>query len=407
MTVPKITMKVLQAIRRNKKPLSKAELVQITGLSLVTITEHVETLIRSDLVMDFEVGHSTGGRKPRLLSFNAEAGYIIAVDLESTHVHVGILDLTCSIVVSRSSLIDVAHGPKAVLEQIKDLVLLLLDESGIDHSLIKGIGMGVPGPVEYSTGLPASLPIMPGWDRFPIQRFWDQYFDCPCYVDNNVYTMVLGEHMVESVSEIDNFIFLKVGNGIGAGTICNGKIYRGASEYAGNIGHNNIGHDLLCYCGNRGCLEALAGGRAISRKAELIAREGKSKLLHEILQRKGKITMDDVKLAVREADPVMVELIRECGFQIGSVLAGLVNFFNPSLVCIGGSVTETGDVLLASIRQAVYQKSLPLATRDLVIRSSYQGDKAGIIGAAVLTVDKIIDDSLIRTKEGIYSFSYK
>lgn len=394
---------VLQAIRRSKKPLSKGELVQITGLSLATVTEHVERLIRSQLVTDLELGQSTGGRKPRLLSFNTEAGYIAAIDLESTHVHVGILDLTCSIIISRSRLIDVSQGPKAVLEQIKELLFQLLDESKIDQNLIKGIGMGLPGPVEFSTGLPASLPIMPGWDRYPIHQFWSQYFDCPCFVDNNVYTMLLGEHTVDSISDIENFIFLKVGNGIGAGIMVKGEIYRGASEYAGNIGHNNICHDHLCYCGNRGCLEAIAGGRAIARKAEQIAREGKSTILKEVLKIKGKITIDDVKFAVREADPVMVELIRESGFQIGSVLAGLVNFFNPSLICIGGSVAEIGDVLLASIRQAVYQKSLPISTRDLVIRSSYLGDKAGIIGAAVLTAEKIIDDSLIRTKEGTYS----
>ncbi|WP_047151426.1 ROK family protein [Aneurinibacillus tyrosinisolvens] len=402
--MPRVTTEVLQAIRRSKKPSSKADIVRSTGFSLVTVTEHVETLVRSNLVIEVDMGPSTGGRRPRLLSFNAEAGYIVAVDLETTHVQVGIVDLNCSILASKASDIDVASGPKAVLEHIKEMVFCLLKENEIETSLIKGIGMGVPGPVEYSTGLPASLPIMPGWDRYPIRQFFAQHFQCPCYIDNNVYTMALGERTVELASEIDNLVFLKIGNGIGAGIICNGQIYRGSAECAGDVGHINIGHDVLCYCGNRGCLEAIAGGRAMVRRAEQIARDGQSKILAEILLVKGKLTSGDVKRAVLESDPVVVEMVRECGVLIGNVLANLINFFNPSLVCIGGGFSQIGDLLLASIRQAIYHRSLPLATRNLLIQQSSLGEKAGVIGAAVLTVDEIINDSLKKTASGIFSF---
>ncbi|MFF2501049.1 ROK family protein [Peribacillus sp. NPDC058075] len=404
MNMPPGTRKVLQAIWKSKKPNSKAEIVRATGFSLATVTEHVETLVRSNLIIEEEMGNSTGGRRPRLLAFNHEAGYIIGIDLESTHVQVGITDLNCSVVSSKASDIDVAAGPAAVLEHIREMIYSLLDESNIEISRIKGIGMGVPGPVEYSTGLPASLPIMPGWDRYPILQFLSQHFDCACYVDNNVYTRALGERTVEGVSGTDNLIFLKIGNGIGAGIICNGQIYRGSTECAGDVGHINIGQDLLCYCGNRGCLETIAGGRAIVRRAEEIARNGQSEILAKIMATKGELSLEDFNRAVRESDPSAVELIRECGFQIGNVIAGLINFFNPSLVCIGGRVSEVGDVLLASIRQAIYHRSLPLSTRNLIIQPSLLGEKGGIIGAAVLTVDKIIEDSLKKTKEGIFSF---
>ncbi|MED1205564.1 ROK family protein [Heyndrickxia acidicola] len=404
MNLPRGTMRVLQAIWRSKKPNSKAELVKLTGFSLATVTEHVETLIRSNLVKEVEMGHSTGGRRPRLLSFNNESGYIIGIDLESTHVQVGIADLNCDIVVSKSSEIDVGKGPLTVLEHIKEMVFSLLDEHKIEISLIKGIGMGVPGPVEYSTGLPGSLPIMPGWDRYPIRQFWNEYFNCPCYVDNNVFTRVLGERTVEAVSKIDNLIYLKIGNGIGAGIICNGQIYRGSIECAGDVGHINVGHDVLCYCGNRGCLEAIAGGRAIVRRAEEIGKNGHSKILSKLLATNRKLKLEDVNRAVRESDPLVVELIRECGLEIGKVIGGLINFFNPSLVCIGGKVSEVGDVLLASIRQGIYSHSSPLSTRNLVIQQSLLGEKVGIIGAAVLTVDKIIENSLQKNEEGVFSF---
>ncbi|WP_236595811.1 ROK family protein [Paenibacillus sp. EPM92] len=403
--MPRVTLEVLQAIRRSRKPVSKAELVRLTNYSLATITEHTEILLRNHLALESDRGPSTGGRKPQLLSFNAEAGYIAAIDLESTHAGVGITDLNCNILISESSNdIDVAAGPAAVLKQIKDLVLALLRNKGIERSQVKGIGMGLPGPVEYSRGLPASLSIMPGWDRYPIREFWAQHFECPLYVDNNVHTMALGEQMLEQDSKVDNLIFLKIGNGIGAGIICNGHIYRGSTECAGNVGHINIGHDFLCYCGNRGCLEALAGGRAIAARAEQMARDGQSELLAAILAEKKKLTLADVRKAVEESDPVAVELMREGGTAIGNVLASLVNFFNPALVLIGGGVSQVGDVLLASIRQAVYQRSLPLTTRNLSIQHSLLGEQAGIVGAAVLTFNEIMHMPFVNRE---LTFTYK
>lgn len=403
MNMPRVTSEVLQAIRRSRKPVSKAELVRLTNYSLATITEHTEILLQNRLILETDRGPSTGGRKPQLLSFNAEAGYIVAIDLESTHVGVGVTDLNCKILVSESSNdIDVAAGPAAVLEQIKDLVFALLRSKGIESSRVKGIGMGLPGPVEYSLGLPASLSIMPGWDRYPIRQFWAQYFECPFYADNNVHTMALGEQMLVHHTKVENLIFLKIGNGIGAGIICNGQIYRGSTECAGNVGHISIGHDFLCYCGNRGCLEALAGGRAIAARAEQMARDGQSEFLAAILAEKKKLTLADVRKAVEESEPVAVELMRESGTAIGNVLASLVNFFNPALILIGGGVSQVGDVLLASIRQAIYQRSLPLTTRNLVIQHSSLGENCGIIGAAVLTINEIMHRSVVKTELSLY-----
>ena len=202
--------------------------------------------------------------------------------------------------------------------------------------------------------------------------------------------MALGEQTVESDADSDSMIFVKLGNGIGAGIICNGRPYRGATETAGEVGHISIGHDILCYCGNRGCLEAFAGGRAIAARAEQVARDGKSKVLAVTLGRKKHLSLADVIRAVDDQDPAAVELIRDCGDAIGRVLAGLVNFYNPSKIVIGGVGAPVGDVLLASIRQAVYRSSLPLATRDLTIQNSSLGINAGLVGAAILTVDEAV-----------------
>ncbi len=389
--MPPITRAILNAIRKNQSPVSKAELVKITRLSLATINEHVEFLLRSNLILESEIGPSTGGRKPRLLSFNAELGYIVTIDLESVRAKVGIADLDCRIISSEYLRnIDVGAGPLEVLEKIKDLVFKLMNQLQIRADQIKGVGMGLPGPVKHSSGTTTSLSIMPGWENYEVGRFWKQHFECPCRVDNNVNTMALAEHSRYPDPDKENMICVKIGNGIGASIIVGGRIYRGANDYAGGIGHINIGHDTLCYCGNRGCLEAIAGGRAIAVRAEQLASSGQSVMLKRLLDEKGALTLSDVRKAVVAADPVASELMRECGNAIGNVLSGLVNFFNPSSVYIGGSVSEVGNVLLAAIRQAIYQHSLPLTTRNLSIHPLSTGEDAGIIGAAVLIADEII-----------------
>ena len=391
MSVPQTAIELLEAIRRSRRPISKAELVRQTALSLATVTEHTDLLLRSRLALEGDKGESTGGRKPKLLEFNVDAGRIIAIDLESTKVRVAVTDLRANILaISPTTPVDVSDGPPVVLEKIKDLCFDLLQRNGILRSDIKGVGMGIPGPVTFSLSRPASLSIMPGWDRFPITDFWRQHLDCPCRIDNNVYTMALGEQTVEFLSEPVDLIFLKVGNGIGAGIICEGRVYRGATETAGEVGHTNIGHDILCYCGNRGCLEAVAGGRAIARRAEALAREGRSAQLSSILEEKKRLSFNDVIQALDDMDPVAVELMRESGNAIGKVLASLVNFFNPSHIVIGGGVSQVNDVLLAAIRESVYRQSLPIATRTLAIQHSALGADAGIIGAAALTLDDAI-----------------
>jgi predicted NBD/HSP70 family sugar kinase len=138
----------------------------------------------------------------------------------------------------------------------------------------------------------------------------------------------------------------------------------------------------LCYCGNRGCLEAFAGGRAIAARAEAFARDGRSATLAAMLAEKKKLALRDVVKAVGESDPDAVGLIRESGNAIGTVLAGLANFFNPSHIIVGGGVSQVGDVFLAAIRQAIYQHSLPLTNRSVVISHSILGANAGLVGAA-------------------------
>jgi glucokinase-like ROK family protein len=265
-------------------------------------------------------------------------------------------------------------------------------ESGLDTERLLGIGIGVPGPVDFSLGTAVSPPIMPGWDCFPIRQTVQQWFpNANVVIDNDVNVMALGEIHQGAGKGVSNLIFIKIGTGIGAGIICEGKIYRGASGCAGDIGHISVSKSgPVCHCGNKGCLEAVAGGPAIAKRSLIAAQTGHSPFLSKKYETNGEIiTAEDVGIAAREGDEFSIELIRESGQMIGDVLAGLVNFFNPEMIILGGGVSNLGNLLLSSIRQAVLNRSLPLATRNLNIVFSGTGPDAGIIGALNLSMDYI------------------
>jgi len=213
----------------------------------------------------------------------------------------------------------------------------------------------------------------------------------PVWVDNDVNVMALGELTAGCGRGVDDFVFVKIGTGIGAGIVVDGRIHRGAKGSAGDVGHIHVqaGREVTCRCGMSGCLEAFAGGAALARDAEAAAREGRSDFLSALLEEKGFLDAADVAVASKHGDPVGIELITEAGRLIGQMLTGIVNFFNPSLIVIGGGVAGAGDLLLATIRQAIYRRSLPLATRDLTVRRSALHDRAGVIGAATMAANEL------------------
>jgi glucokinase-like ROK family protein len=232
---------------------------------------------------------------------------------------------------------------------------------------------------------------MPGWDSYPIRERFAQRFDAPVWVDNDVNVLALGEWRSGIAQGHDNVVVIKIGTGIGAGIISDGRLHRGAQGSAGDVGHIQVVDDtsVVCRCGNVGCLEALAGGAAIGRHGEAAALEGRSARLRAALDEHGTVTAEDVARAAAFGDPVAVELLQSAGRRVGHMLASVVNFFNPSLIIIGGGVAQSGDQLLAAIRETVYRRSLALATRDLLIQRSSLGLLGGVHGASALVVDQL------------------
>lgn len=374
-------------IIRDQGPLFPADIVRRTGLAKSTVSVYVDRLVSVGLIRE----ETKPGGKRRRLKVAESAGYVVGVDLGQTHLNVGLCDLEGEVIDLIKAEVDLLHEtPESVLSRVVDAAGTLSARNAFQPSSLFGIGVGLPGPVDYGHGVPVSPPVMPGWDRFPVASFLHRAFTCPVFVDNDVNVMALAERDKGAAASEQDFIYVKAGTGIGSGIVVDGRIYRGAKGAAGDIGHIGSGEDsTLCHCGNRGCLEAVAGGRALAAKALEVAKSGASPFLAKRLSEGAAITPELLGLGALRGDEECLRLVITAGKTLGDVLAKLVNFFNPSLIVVGGGLSDLGERYVASIRESIYRRSTPLATADLVIKRSTLGERAGVIGSAILVLDEI------------------
>ena len=380
---------VMRTIRR-QGGISRTEISNITGWSKAKASQEIRNLVDKGYLLEIGEGVSQGGRRPQIIRINDQLGYIIGIDIGATSLEIALADVSGKISHRRSEAADVRMKPEILLDRcieiIKDMVSAL---SGTTDQIL-GIGVGVPGPVNFARGVLVAPPLMPEWENFLIRDYFKQAFPSSfVVVDNDVNIMALGEQRAGDGASIDHFIYVKIGTGIGAGIVSNGKIHRGSDGCAGDIGHICVNKQgPLCTCGNTGCLEAMAAGPAIAAKAMQAAQSGISPVLGRMLKSNGGIlSPEDVNAACREGDQAALDIIRESGQMVGDVLASLVNFFNPSHIFIGGGISNFGNHLLVSIRRAILKRSLPLATTHLSIMFSRIGSDAGITGAVALALD--------------------
>jgi glucokinase-like ROK family protein len=312
----------------------------------------------------------------------------LGIDIGATSIDVAVTDGELHVLSHAAEPMDIRLGPEVVLGRALELVGKLR-AADVAPGFV-GAGAGVPGPVSFREGVPVSPPIMPGWNNFPVRETFSAELGCPVLVDNDVNIMALGEKHAGLARSVDDFLFVKLGTGIGCGIVVGGEVYRGVSGSAGDIGHIRVDDaGPICMCGNTGCLEAFCGGAALARDALAAARSGNSDELAGMLARGGTLTAADVASAAAAGDPAAVGLVRDSGRRVGGVLAGLVSFFNPGLVVIGGGMAGLGHPLLAEIRGVVYRRSLPLATGNMPIVLSELGGEAGVVGAARLISDRV------------------
>jgi predicted NBD/HSP70 family sugar kinase len=381
---------VLELFRTGRAK-TRSDVVRLTGLGRGTVSQRLDGLTEAGLLVSDGEGVSTGGRPPRRFAFHSSHGVFLVGDMRAHHIHAAVTNLEGAVLAERMLSIDVAAGPRPILDQLIAGLEELLGGLGRSPIEVRGIGVAVPGPVEFATGRVISPPIMIGWDRFDIPGHFAASYSCPVLVDKDANAMAFGEHRW-CWPDHPEMLMVEVGTGIGSGVVIAGRLYRGAFGAAGDIGHipygpgEGSGEEPTCRCGNVGCIEAYAGGWAIARDLR--------KLGHNVNQ-----TADVVTL-LRLRHPDVTALIRHAARIIGVAISDAVNILNPSLVVIGGELALADEPLLAGIREVVYRRSLPLATRDLQITVSQLGGAAGVIGLALMLGDRAFAPELIDEQLG-------
>ncbi|MER7892391.1 ROK family protein [Micromonospora sp. NPDC094482] len=375
----------LLRLLRDEGAVSRAELGDRLQMPRPRLLAELERLVALGYVAEAGLAASRGGRRSTLVELSPHLRFA-AVDLGASSIDVEVVNGRLEPVAAYAEPADIRSGPKATLQRVNEL----LHKAKVDgaYERLDAVGVGVPGPVSFRDGVPVSPPIMPGWDRHPVRELLTREHGCPAVVDNDVNIMAIGERHGGVAHSVDDFLFVKIGTGIGCGIYLSGEVYRGTDGCAGDIGHIQVDpHGPMCSCGNAGCLEALFSGAALAKDATVAARSGMSPALAERMAAHGMVTALDVAEGAVEGDVTCIQLIRDGGRRVGGVLAGLVSFTNPSMIVIGGGLAQLGHILLAEIRSVVYRRSLPLATGNLPVVLSELGPRAGVAGAAVLASD--------------------
>lgn len=367
---------------RDGQPHTKAQMAEITGLARSTISLRLDPLIQLGLIVPATSATSTGGRPSARLLLNEDSYVVAGVDFGATHAVASLADLSGKILVSIDTKRQISDGPEVCLRWMIEEIRHLLAGLKIEENRLLAIGIGVPGPVEHESGKPANPPIMPGWDGFDIPARVNQDLKAKVLVDNDVNVMAVGERHL-TYPDVDHLIFLKAATGIGSGIISDGRLQRGSQGTAGDIGHVRVsrGDNIACRCGNYGCLEAVAGAPAVIKNVNDAGLPVRN--------------MSDLIDATKRAKVEAIQAVRQAGRDIGEVLSTCVSLMNPSIIVIGGSMASAGEHLIAGVREAVYSRSMPLASESLSIVQSKAGKEVGIIGASVMAIEYVLDAETI------------
>lgn len=364
-----------------EREISRAELARRTGLSRSTVSAIVSELLSTGLVEETHTGVSSGGRRPIMLEFQDRASFIVGIELGATHVSCVLTDLRCTVRASWSAPAPVRDEPEVALDKMTMAVRSVLDADGVDLSRVLGIGVAVPSPVDDERPGELLPLVAPKWEGYNIATHLDDHFGRPVFLDNDANLGALAELWWGTGCSSGDLAFIKVATGIGAGFTINGRIFRGSSGIAGEIGHTSIDpNGPLCVCGLHGCLTTFIGTPALLERAEAQLRETGS-------NRPPPVNIDDLVNAALDGDPASVEMIRYAGKKLGIGIANMLNLLNPRTVVLGGGIARAGDLLLDAVGETIRGLSLPASISNTEIKTTGLSEWGIAMGAATLALE--------------------
>jgi predicted NBD/HSP70 family sugar kinase len=395
------TLEVLKLIRTHVS-ISRTDVANITGASPFLISKICDKLLTGGFITEAGQGNSTGGRRPTLLSLRPGLGRLIGVDLGTVNVRIAITDFSGKTIDFFKGASHSSEGPDVALKGVMEEIGRMLKRNAVSLSELDGIGIGVSGVAESSTGTVLYWPKLPLWVEVPVKSIFENRFKTVVELQDTSRTRAFAEYRLGNVNSTKNFVYIAVGAGIGAALFFDGKLYTGTGGFAGEFGHITVSETgQLCSCGNRGCLETLVSASALI----LRAREGLAAGLSNALTRMtegdpNRLSVEMLARAAKEGDRFARSLLSEAGTYLGRGIVGLINLLNPELIVIGaGPATAVGDLLLLEIERVVSERAMVQNVRQVEIRISTLQEKDWAVGATLIVAEKALAQSFLRTSE--------
>ncbi|WP_026975246.1 ROK family protein [Alicyclobacillus contaminans] len=370
--IKEMNRSIVLNLLRFHSPISRTQISVQTGLNKATVSSIIDELIHENLAIEVGRGQTKVGRRPVLLLFNASAGYVIGIDLGVDYVRILATDLSANVVSSQELDMAEPRNVASVVERIANTVTQMREALPPSNLGVIGVGVGVPGLVDYSHGVVLNAPNL-SWRDVPFGPLLATRLGLPVYVDNEANTGALGEKLFGMGKEVSHLIYVSVGTGIGTGIIVHNELVRGSQGIAGEFGHMTIESEgLQCSCGNHGCLEMYASERALIHRYQMLT--------------KSKHSSEDILARLQSGEQAAKEAVHTIGTYLGIGLSNLINGLNPSLILIGNRLAQAGDWLLHPIQQTIQTRCFSVPYAPVTIRMSALGRNACAIGAAALVL---------------------
>lgn len=365
------------------------ELSKQIDLSIPTVTKLIGEMCDDGYIDDHGKLETSGGRYPSLYGLNPQSGYFVGVDIKHLFVNIGIIDFKGDMIdVDMYIPFQLENTPES-LNELCNIILRFIDKQSVSKDKVLNINLNISGRVNPESGYSYSIFY---FEERPLSEILHQKLNYKVTIDNDTRAMTYGEYLAGCVNNEKNIIFVNVSWGLAIGIIIDGKIYSGKSGFAGEFGHvKTYNNEYLCHCGKKGCLETEASGSAMHRRLYELVSQGATTQLLQKIENGETVTLEDIIDRVNNEDVLCIDLVEEIGQKLGEQIAGLINIFNPEMVIIGGTVSQTEDYILQPIKTAIRKYSLNLVNKDSVITVSKLKERAGIVGACLLARTRLFE----------------
>ncbi|MBP1969265.1 glucokinase-like ROK family protein [Virgibacillus natechei] len=372
---------ILNKIRKSE-PISRAQIAKETELTPPTVSSIVKELLEQGIVRESDLGDSKGGRKPTMLLINSDAFYVIGVDAGPEKVECILTDLSGKVFERTSSKLRKPITNDQFITILKENINKILQSSTTDKEKVIGIGVAMHGVVDVETGTSLIAPNLDLSD-IPIKAELEEAFNVIIKVENDARAMALGESWFGGHGDLESMVAVNIGRGVGSGVVINGKLYHGAQDIAGEIGHMTIDmNGAICECGNRGCLQTFASGEAVAKRAR-----------HQVDDEieSGTLTGQRVHELAQNGNESYIHILQETGQAIGVGLTNLIHLINPSEIVLGGGVMKGEKFILPAIKQTIDQQALTQEAKQTSVTVTKLGDDATLLGAVSLLLVELFD----------------